>query len=74
MRNIQKVIRAISILIIAKAYLTAEGEEIKIGEHKKIPFGTFEFWLYIFYASGILISHLSLRWIDVRSHCGLLVD
>ena len=47
MGRVQTIIRAISILVIAKAYLAAKGEEIEIGEHKKIPFGTFDFWLYV---------------------------
>lgn len=44
-------------------------------EHEeKIPFGSFEFWLYVMYASSQLTSRLLLRRADVGTDRRLLVD
>ncbi len=75
MRNIQRIVTILSIYFAAKVILAAEQEEgHKIGEHIKIPFGTFDFWLYIFYATSRVISNCVFRRIVFRLDCWLFLN
>ena len=73
-------LRILTFILVSRRILMAETGQLDNAhesweEHEeKIPFNSFEFWLYVMYASSGLTSHLLLRRTDVWIDRRLLVD